>query len=146
MSKIRNVVLQAITGGNSSLSQGGADTNVNLSGVLFLGDSLTEGLNNTANLSAKGATVDAVVGRNIKQCNDAARSRSGFKVVVIGIGTNDYSASESSFKNNYQQLIDTVKTNNPDAIILILFLVLMKRLQRTQDILLQTLLLMQRIE
>ena len=119
MSKIRNVVLQAITGGNSSLSQGGADTNVNLSGVLFLGDSLTEGLNNTANLSAKGATVDAVVGRNIKQCNDAARSRSGFKVVVIGIGTNDYSASESSFKNNYQQLIDTVKTNNPDATIYI---------------------------
>ena len=49
-----------------------------LSNTLFLGDSLTVGINNTVDLESYGAVVDAKVGRNINQCYEDAKKYTNF--------------------------------------------------------------------
>ena len=90
-----------------------------LSNTLFLGDSLTVGINNTVDLESYGAVVDAKVSRNINQCSEAAKKYTNFKRVIIGIGTNNYGTEPSTFSKQYQELIDIVVANNPEADIFI---------------------------
>lgn len=92
---------------------------VDFSRTLFLGDSLTVGMNNSVNMQGMGAVVDAKVSRTISGCIDVASNYYDFDRVIIGIGTNNYGSSVDTFNEEYQELIDIVVGNNPNAIIYI---------------------------
>lgn len=92
---------------------------VDFSRTLFLGDSLTVGMNNSVNMQGMGAVVDAKVSRTISGCIDVASNYHDFDRVIIGIGTNNYGSSVDTFNEEYQELIDIVVGNNPNAIIYI---------------------------
>lgn len=83
--------------------------------TLFIGDSLTVGMNEAVSLEDKGATVCAKVGRTISEAEDSVYNLTNYDRVVIGIGTNNYGSDSEIFANQYRELISIVKKNNPDA-------------------------------
>lgn len=83
--------------------------------ILFLGDSLTVGLNAECDLESLGSTVNAEVGRGIQDCLESAKKHNGFKTVVITIGTNSFGMDNEEFKNVYEEIIKEVKENNPEG-------------------------------
>lgn len=88
---------------------------INWNDILFIGDSLTVGLNTECGLENLGSTVDAEVGRRIDEGINAAERHSGFKAVVITIGTNSFGMENDLFAETYQKIIDKVKENNPES-------------------------------
>ena len=69
INSVKNLILKTIGGGNTSIGgTGGGNTSINLNNALFIGDSLTVGLDSAVKnttykktLKVMGATVDAVV-------------------------------------------------------------------------------------
>jgi lysophospholipase L1-like esterase len=83
--------------------------------ILFLGDSLTVGIDSAVGLKEMGADIEAKIGRSVYECFKAAQNYKNYKTVVISIGTNDYSSDDGLFRNNFSKLIERVMSNNPKA-------------------------------
>lgn len=114
--------------------QAPASTAVNsnyFSDALFIGDSLTEGLSSSVNCTAKfyaktGGTASRAISDNTAitlngtSCSiiDAVK-QSSFSKIYIMYGINDANATVNTFMQDYETLIDTIQTYNPNAIIYI---------------------------
>lgn len=83
--------------------------------TIFFGDSLTVGMNHSNNLVSQGYTVEAKVSRFIQGAIEVAKNHNNFKNIIITIGTNNYSANDEIFKDEYLKLITIIKNNNPNS-------------------------------
>lgn len=85
-----------------------------LSGAAFIGDSLTEGLNNAVNLSDNGATVIAKSGATLEQikilCEKSSTLNEDIRNVYLLIGTNSCGIQDSRFEKQYKELLDVINS------------------------------------
>lgn len=109
------------------------DRDTNFSGCLFIGDSRTQGLilysgvYGAENYTARGLTVDGYFSSAVIDMNDskvsvaqAVESGPDFERVYIMLGINELGWSyESVFAEKYGNLVDHVKSNMPDAKIIV---------------------------
>lgn len=86
------------------------DTN---SDILFIGNSLTEGLRLVSNTNNK---FICKVGVSLDGLNLSSMYNMDFKVVIINMGTNEIGAyTEEHFQSSYIRLIETIQEYNPTA-------------------------------
>lgn len=91
---------------------------INLETTLFIGDSLTVGLDNTVGLEAEySADVNAVVGRGVRATMDSLENYdlTQYTDIVLTIGTNDATVANNIFEDNYEQLLLTISTRAPES-------------------------------
>jgi hypothetical protein len=85
--------------------------------ILFIGNSLTEGMRLTTNSRNK---FICEVGVSLDGLNLSEIKNMDFKVVVINMGTNELGHySEEHFKTSYNNLIDIIQNTNPEARIIL---------------------------
>lgn len=92
---------------------------------VFVGDSLTVGLNNSVGLSKEGATVIAKEGAGldaIRQLVEKSDSSlwSGKERVYVLAGTNSSTMQQDPFRTQYNALIDAIRAKAPTGITIIL--------------------------
>ena len=81
--------------------------------ILFIGNSLTEGLRLVSNTNNK---FICKVGVSLDGLNLSSMYSMDFKVVIINMGTNEIGAyTEEHFKASYIKLINEIREYNPDA-------------------------------
>jgi len=99
------------------------DGSVEAGSVIFLGDSLTQGLNVAAVTdSAINYGIGMDTSRGLLQRISQYRSLTRASTVIIAIGINDLirvNRSPDDILENYQQILNTVSTANPDASIVL---------------------------
>ena len=89
---------------------------VNTDNILFIGNSLVEGIRlctytNNIYLSEGGISLDGLKNNIYSQI-----PLYSCKTVIIGMGTNELgSYTESHFKSSYKELINQIKSSNPNA-------------------------------
>lgn len=88
--------------------------------IYIIGDSLTDGMRNdlTTALGTKlAAPIEATVGISIQDSVPKVNFPSDTDTVLVGLGTNNFSESATTFKNHVQSMIDKVRGIKPGIVI-----------------------------
>lgn len=103
----------------------GEGINYDASTSIFIGDSLTVGLNNTVGLTDLGATVIAEEGAGLDRITKLIEDSSdrvweGKERVYLLAGTNSSTSQPADFKEKYNDLLDAIQEKSPTGITIIL--------------------------
>ena len=103
----------------------GEAINFDLSTAIFIGDSLTVGLNNTENMTESGAAVIAETGAGLDRIKELVSKSAdslweGRNTVYLLAGTNSSGLYENSFKEKYTDLLDEINRRAPSGITIVI--------------------------